>query len=278
MLGSLFVGDEAGCRAYLAANPTPHCVYVLHRPDGRPFYVGEGVPTRPFQHEAEARLGHRPLEGNPHKCNVIRAIHRDGARVTYRIDSLHADKPSARRREGELIRGLGRLHEGGPLTNLAGGQDNPDHVAPFSRERHAATLAGESEEPARRHLNEFFALIHQVGSTPIKPMSTYGPKVRRTTGVTKRGALGSRAAAALAASASCNGLDLADGVVIPRLLDVQGVDAIIENGTCERFVGCGLVELVEAQAPRLEGFRLTQNAVGTIRTLLGERRLLDLGL
>lgn len=51
-------------------------VYVLARPDGRVFYVGKGQKDRIYQHDTEARSGHKC-----HKCNVIRKIWSTGDTV-----------------------------------------------------------------------------------------------------------------------------------------------------------------------------------------------------
>lgn len=40
-----FLTDVASVRAAIRAGK-PYYVYVLHRPDGRPFYVGKGVDLR----------------------------------------------------------------------------------------------------------------------------------------------------------------------------------------------------------------------------------------
>ena len=52
--GRLFHGDVLGCKAFLTEQ-SQHYVYILRRPDGRPFYVGKGYGPRVFQHENEAR-------------------------------------------------------------------------------------------------------------------------------------------------------------------------------------------------------------------------------
>lgn len=274
----LFCGTADACAAWLQRSNAAFCVYILTRPDGRPFYVGEGIPSRPFDHVREARLGHKGIEGNPHKCNVIRSILRAGHQVGYSIDSMHPDKPSARRREGALILALGRTHEGGPLTNLAGGHAHPDAVAPFSRERHTATLSGASQDPERAALNAFFASICPVGSTPIKPMSGYRSRIRHITGVTKPGKLTARSAGAIAASAACNGTPLTAGLVVPRRFAFGTIEAIVENGVAENIVGSGVVTLLPAANPADEAFCLSPTAVAQLAQLLDRQRLLELGL
>jgi hypothetical protein len=51
-------------------------VYILARPNGKPFYVGKGKGRRIFDHEKEARSGHVC-----HKCNVIRKIWKQGGEI-----------------------------------------------------------------------------------------------------------------------------------------------------------------------------------------------------
>ncbi|MGQ7338674.1 LEM-3-like GIY-YIG domain-containing protein, partial [Streptococcus suis] len=96
------------------------------RPDGRPFYVGKGINKRALEHEAEARRNHPIGESNPFKCNVIRKIIRDGGQLVYQIDAVfNAEcQYDCLEREAALIRRHRRLHEGGCLTNLAGGIGN----------------------------------------------------------------------------------------------------------------------------------------------------------
>jgi hypothetical protein len=52
--GELIVSDQSARRAFLRGFQG-HYVYVLRRPNGRPFYVGKGYGDRVFQHENEAR-------------------------------------------------------------------------------------------------------------------------------------------------------------------------------------------------------------------------------
>lgn len=154
----------------------------------------------------------------------------------------------------------------------------PDFVAPFSRERHTASLSGEAEHPEKRRLNEFFASISPVGSTPIKPLSVFKRQIRRTTTQTKPGNLLRRSAGALVASASCNGLTIVPGVEIPRLFTYDGIQAVIENGVSENITGSGIVGLVPHDDPKDEKFVLTDAACALIRDLIGAANLEGLGV
>jgi len=40
--GDLFLGDDLDLRTFLKASRDQRYIYILHRPDGRPFYVGQG--------------------------------------------------------------------------------------------------------------------------------------------------------------------------------------------------------------------------------------------
>src|SRR3546814_4634134 len=71
-----------------------------------------------------------------------------------------SDELKCLKREAALITQYKRLHEGGPLTNLAGGVGNLSGSSPFSLERHAATLSGSpANNPERATLNRFLLSI-----------------------------------------------------------------------------------------------------------------------
>src|SRR6267378_4437944 len=63
----LFQGNRKQARNFLKDNPGRYYVYILRRPDLRPFYVGKGKAYRLFNHVDEARHTE-----NSHKLNVIR--------------------------------------------------------------------------------------------------------------------------------------------------------------------------------------------------------------
>ena len=137
--GRLFHGDDLGCKAFLAQQPQ-HYVYILRRPDGRPFYVGKGYGPRVFQHENEARHPNNRLS-NAYKLNVIRSIWRAGLKLIYEIDLITTAADEAYAREAALIGLIKQLHEGGPLTNLAAGgarqQDRLRHQSSATQRRWA---------------------------------------------------------------------------------------------------------------------------------------------
>jgi len=168
----MFEGDRAGTETFPKAHPGRFYVYLLCRPDGRPFYVGKGSNRRVFEHEAEALRNHPVGESNPFKCNVIRKIVREGGTIRYRIDAVYDSTAQMEclERDAALILEHRRLNEGGILTNLAGGLGSMSGSAPLSLGRHAATLAGAPEDNSERAtLNRFLLGIGPIASVPIKP-------------------------------------------------------------------------------------------------------------
>lgn len=91
---------------------TTFYVYVLCRPDGRPFYVGKGSGTRYLDHEGEARIGHKC-----HKCNTIRKIWQAGGQVVYLTKLTTESEQEAYDEEKRLIALYGRKN----LTNATDG-------------------------------------------------------------------------------------------------------------------------------------------------------------
>ena len=275
----VFEGDRQGADDFLRF-VDGYYVYVLCRPDGTPFYVGKGTKRRAIEHELEA-VRHHPIgETNPIKCNVIRKIRRSGQRVVYRIDSVY-DKTYQQeclKREAALIAHYRRLHEGGCLTNLAGGLGNAAGAAPLSLEKHAATLSGEpADNPDRATLNRFLRSVGPMDSVPVKPIgqltrilpTTPHPSARRPT---------PRCAYALIASASACGIPLAAGACVPRSFNYQGVHAIIENGVARDILKADVATLISSSIPAQEMFELSARQLITITTLVGRQSLIDRGL
>jgi len=274
--GRLFHGDDLGCKAFLAQQPQ-HYVYILRRPDGRPFYVGKGYGPRVFQHENEARHPNNRLS-NAYKLNVIRSIWRSGLKPVYEIDLITTSPIEAYEREAALIGNLRRLHEGGPLTNLAAGGGSTAGPAPASVERHSATLSGiPDDNPDRATLNGFVLSIAQMDSVVVKPMKQFiaRPTVRFPN---KSRKLSLRQAVAIIASAAANGIIVQGACRIPRKMTVDGVAGLVENGVACDLLTSNAASIDAAADPGDECFVLTAQQAAAIVGLLGQRKCTDLGV
>lgn len=169
-----FVGRRSELEAFLQSVSGRYYVYELCRPNGEVFYVGKGLNRRVVEHEMEAVRSHPIGESNPFKCNVIRQVMRNGGQITYRIVKVFeaTEEFDCLQLEADLIQKYGRRHEGGTLTNLAGGVGSTSGSSPYSIGKHAKTLSGSPENnPDRATLNQFLQGIGAVGSVPIKPIS-----------------------------------------------------------------------------------------------------------
>lgn len=276
----MFEGTRTEADAHLRSIAGRYYVYVLLRPDGRPFYVGKGLNRRALEHEAEARRHHPVGESNPVKCNVIRKIIREGGAVRYRIDSDYTagNQLACLEREAALIMQHKRLHEGGCLTNLAGGLGNLSGAAPESLAQHGATLSGEPDDnPERATLNRYLLSIGPVDSVPVKPLSQLRP-VRPTTPHPNARKPKPRNAYALVASAAVHGVRIEAGARIPRCFTYTGVDAIIENGVARDILKAGVATLVPNRDPRNEIFVLYAQQARLIVRMIGCAALESRGL
>lgn len=274
--GRLFHGDDLGCKAFLAQQPL-HYVYILRRPDGRPFYVCKGYGPRVFQHENEARHPNNRLS-NAYKLNVIRSIWRSGHKPVYEIDLITDSPDEAYAREAALIGNIRRLHEGGPLTNLAAGGGSTAGPAPASVERHSATLAGiPDDNPERATLNGFVLAIAHMDSVVVKPLGQFiaRPTVRFAN---KSRKLALRQAVAVVASAAANGISIDGTCRIPRKLTVDGVAGLVENGVACDLLTSNAVSVEPAADPIDECFVLTTQQASAIVGFLGQRKCIDLGV
>lgn len=157
--------------AEIKVNAGRFYVYVLSRPDGRPFYVGCGAATRGrhgqriLDHEAQAKRGERSK-----KCGCIRKIWGSGSAVHRRIESWHDDASAMFSREIQLIAEIGRSDlKRGPLTNGndgGTGQINPSETVRATmsaaqrakwtdeyRKRISESLKARAPDPDRRRKN-----------------------------------------------------------------------------------------------------------------------------
>lgn len=283
--GALHIGDNATCKRFLKDSTSAY-IYILRRPDGRPFYVGKGGggnnKYRALDHENEARHPNNRLS-NAYKLNVIRSIWRDGKNVQYEIDGIFPDDISAYERETQLISFFKRLHEGGSLTNLAPGGGSEAGASPISKEKHAATLGGiPDNDPERATINGFVlsiypALEKKLGSIPIKPSSRHIAKPAQRFPSKRMGAT-VRQAVALVASAAAHGVSLEKACDIPRLLEIEGVPAIIESGVASDILTSGLGSVIPAADPKDEIIHLNDAQARQVLGLAGYRKCLDLGV
>lgn len=271
--GKIFVGQRESTREFLRASSGLYYVYVLRRPDTRPFYVGKGKAYRLFNHVNEARHPERS-----HKLNVIRQIQESRSEIIYEIDSFHDEEHLAHAREVELITLMKRIHEGGCLTNRTAGGEGGSNPSPESREKHRTTLGGIPDDDSDRAvLNRFLLSIAHPKSICIKPEKAF--KVRPTQKfpkVTRKPTL--RQATALAASAIANGIILQNGCRIPRRLIFNGVTGFIENGVSCDIVTSNMATVYGAQDPRNECFSLDKAQIARLVSLIGEKKLTEAGV
>lgn len=115
-------------------------VYILCRPNGKPFYVGKGSGDRVYQHDREARSGHQC-----YKCNVIRKIWREGGEVQRYIVFETDDEQEAFTHEVDLI----ELYNLETLTNQTPGGSGPPHTDAVQA-KVAATLKKRLADPEIR--------------------------------------------------------------------------------------------------------------------------------
>lgn len=119
----------------MASVPQEYYVYTLVRPDGRVFYIGKGKGDRIFDHDSEARKGHRC-----YKCNVIRKIWRQGKTYQRYFVFTTTDEDEAYAYECELIAQYGRKN----LANLTDGGEGLRNPSAEVREKLAAPNRGKA--------------------------------------------------------------------------------------------------------------------------------------
>jgi hypothetical protein len=253
--GRLFVGTQADCKMFLGRN-TGNYIYILRRPDGRPFYVGQGAGPRVFFHENEARHANN-WKTNDHKLNVIRSIWRDERSLLYEIEFISEDLNAINDRETELIRLFGRLHENGCLTNRAPGARSLQEASPYSKAKHVETLSGTPEnDPDRATLNRFVLAIAPMRSSVLKPLRrSIVPKATQKNRENFPQSV--RQAAALAASAAANGVMLTGDCTLPRRVEVDGVNGFVENGVSCDILVSGMAQIILASNPLDETYQLS---------------------
>ncbi|WP_156681102.1 GIY-YIG nuclease family protein [Sphingomonas profundi] len=251
----------------------PFYVYVLCRPCGEPFYVGKGVKFRCLQHEADART----TTALTHKLNVIRSLHRQGQTVAYRVDSSFLSEAGALARERALIAEIGRHDlKLGPLTNQTDGGEGTSNPSEESRQRGRDSLWGEADDPERQIINRWFQKLTPVKSVPIKPVATF----TRAAGLWKNDdtiGMKPRQAGAIVATALANDVMLEPGCLLPRRLEIEGVEYIIENGVGRDMVSNGMIEVHDATVT-YETLKLTRLGYVFVVKTFGASTLIDAGV
>jgi hypothetical protein len=265
--------DPAIVRRAIGKRPEKSYVYVLRRPCGEPFYVGKGMGMRLLNHEAEARNTARLS----HKLNIIRQLLRQNVRVLYEVDSFHHDEHLCFAREAALIRALGRFDIGvGQLANCTDGGEGTCNPSEESKERAYQKWCGVEGDSEYSVINRFVRQLIATEAVPIKPLS----KLRidpLTPHPSPRG-FSRRQAAAIVPSAVSNGVLLGDECDVPRTLEVDGVQCIIENGAGRDILKSGMASLSSHGMPRREVFTISSAAVAYIIAEFGRDLLQSIGL
>lgn len=124
-------------------------VYILYREDGvTPFYVGKGKGDRWLAHELNAK------RGRSYKDNIIMGMKDAGIIVPKKKIAEGLSNSEALSLEIQMIKEIGRICDGGPLTNLTAGGDGVPDLSPEAKERHrkntAAAQIGKKHSEARR--------------------------------------------------------------------------------------------------------------------------------
>lgn len=258
----------------LARERGPFYVYLLLKPDGTPFYVGKGVGRRVFSHEREALA-----PGISHKLNTIRLVLKEGGQIRYSIAGFFECEKQCHAFEIAEILRIGR-HDlrTGPLTNLTAGGEGTVGLSDETKARIDAAIHG-TEAPGERGIaNRFYLeLCSSVASVPVRPLRAVGkPRPLVPLPVNRRAT--PRMAAALAASAIANRVLIEPRCRLPRRMNIDDVEAIIEYGASTNLLNAGMAELDVAAAPGCEVFVLTEAGYRSIREMLDSRLLIDAGV
>lgn len=251
LTGRTFVGSRDETLSFLRSRPG-HYVYILRRADGTPFYVGKGIGYRVLQHETESRLTRRD-----HKLNTLRQMAANGEQVLYEIDSVFRTHGEAIRREIALIAAIGRVRDGGTLTNLTAGGEGIVDVSPEVKERHRRSLGGIPDyDPERAAINGFFLRFGAPKSICVK--AARGFRIEPTVIYSDRPGRSPtpRMAIAIAVAAAACGQRIAAATPLPRAFTIDGIPVVIENGVARDIATSGLATVVANGTPWNETFLL----------------------
>lgn len=130
--------------------PRDFYVYALYHDDGvTPFYIGKGRNRRWLQHERQCQSEKTP------KAEIIRSMLARGLDVPKRKLAEGLTNEEAVALEKRLIAEIGRLHEGGPLTNRVAGGAGNWLPSPETRQKLSEHAKGRSEEHRARLAKAF---------------------------------------------------------------------------------------------------------------------------
>lgn len=129
-------------------------VYLLCRPNGKPFYVGKGSGRRVFNHDSEARR-----DCPCHKCRIIRKVWRQGGEIIRYTVFTTNDEDEAYTYEQELIASYGRKNLANATDGGMGGRGHS--TSPEIRAlRRAARLADWANPEYRARMVAMSRSIH----------------------------------------------------------------------------------------------------------------------
>lgn len=260
-------------RRIIGERPGEFYVYVLRRPCGTPFYVGKGMGTRLFNHEAEARNTARLS----HKLNIIRQLVRQNCRIVYEVDSFHQDEHLCFAREAALIRAIGRFDlRLGQLANCTDGGEGTCNPSEESKQRAYLKWCGTEGDSEYSVINRFVHKLITTEAVPIKPIAKL--RVEPLTPHPSPRGFSRRQAAAIIASAISNGVLLLPDCEVPRTLEIDGVQCIIENGAGRDILKSGMATLSSRGTPRREVFVVSGTTIDYITAAFGRDALQSIGL
>jgi len=135
--------------------PSDCYVYILFREDGiTPFYVGKGRGERWLAHELNAK------RGRSYKDNIIMAMKDAGVIVPKKKIAEGLTNAEALALEIRTIAEIGRIHDGGPLTNLTAGGDGAPDLSPEAKERHRKNTG--AAQMGKKHSEERKAKLSAI--------------------------------------------------------------------------------------------------------------------
>ncbi|HVR89921.1 MAG TPA: hypothetical protein VHG29_02355 [Novosphingobium sp.] len=164
----------------------------------------------------------------------------------------------------------------GQLTNQTDGGEGTSNPSEEGRQRRRDSLWGDAADPERQTINRWFQRLMPVRSVPIKPAASF----KRAAGLWKNDdtiGMKPRQAGAIVATALANGVLLEPDCLLPRRLEVDGVEYIIENGVGRDMVSNGMVEVHSGPVTH-EVLRLTTAGYAFVVSTFTEETLIDAGV